>query len=283
MKIKTHIQFYTLILPIFFYFWSNSLMAQNVGQKTDSIVNYTDINGLKQGKWTKVYPNKKRAYIAYFKNNKLIGEYKRFYENGTLAMETNYDTNESGYAKIYYDDGILSAEGKYIKRNVKDGLWKYYGTDGRLVVEVNFTNGINNGTEIKYWKNGQILEKKTWENGKMIGVWSRYYSNGLTRFQIQYQDGKRTGKIQMFHPNGKMYVKGHYKNNLKEGNWVYYDPEGKVVRDTEFVNGIAKDEGEMSKKMIQKMKEWDSVKGLIPEPDEENMFKYDKLYGPLSK
>ncbi len=256
--------------------------AQNVGQK-DSIVNYTDINGFKQGKWTKVFANKQRAYIAYFKNNKLFGEYKRFYENGKLNLEVNYDDSESGYAKIYYDNGVLGAEGMYINRNVKDGLWKYYTVDGKKVVDINFDNGIPHGDEIKYWINGAKLEKKTWNHGKMVGVWSRYFSDGSFWFQMKYKEGKRDGAAQVFFPNGKMSVKGSYKNNLKHGRWIYYNKDGSIARDTEFINGVPTDEAEVDSMMTKKIKEWDKMKGLIPDPSEENMMNYDKLYGPLSK
>ena len=60
----------------------NAALSQNVGQKGDTLKNYTDINGLKQGYWQKKYYNGNIKYEVYFKNNKPIGEFKRFYESG---------------------------------------------------------------------------------------------------------------------------------------------------------------------------------------------------------
>ncbi len=269
-----------LVLSLFI---SNSILAQNVGQKGDTLINYKDINGLKHGKWTKKYKNGKVAYRATFKNDKLIGSYQRFYMSGKLSLNVVYDENESGYANLYYDNGVLGAEGQYINKNVKDGLWKYYGIDGRLVTTVEYKEGVLNGKEIKYWRNGNKLEQKTWTNGKMSGVWYRYYENGTDLLQAKMVDGKRHGGFQMFHKTGRLEVKGQYYNNLRVGRWVFYDKDDKIVRDTEYKNGIADDQEEYDSKLTKMVKAWEDMKGLIPDPSIDNMQRYDKTYGPLSK
>ena len=53
-------------------------------------LNVTDEDGLKQGKWTKVYPNGTMAYEVYFENDKPVGEYKRYHENGKLSSVLTY-------------------------------------------------------------------------------------------------------------------------------------------------------------------------------------------------
>jgi antitoxin component YwqK of YwqJK toxin-antitoxin module len=272
-----------LRLLILCLFISSSLLAQNVGQKGDTLINYKDINGLKHGKWTKKYKNGKTAYNATFKKDKLIGPYQRFYMSGKLSMEVDYDQNESGFAKLYYDNGVLGAEGQYINRNVKDGLWKYYGVDGRLATTVEYKNGVLNGKEIKYWKNGNKLEQKTWTEGKMTGVWYRYYENGKDQLQAKMENGVRQGGFLMFHNTGRLYIKGKYHNDIRVGQWVFYDRDDKIIRDTEYKNGVASDQKEYNDKATQMVKEWEEMKGLIPDPNIDNMFKYDKTYGPLSK
>lgn len=246
---------------------SNHAFSQNVGQTGDTLTNYKDINGFKQGKWSKKYKNGKIAYIANFKNDHLIGPYQRFYTNGKLRIEVVYDEKESGFAKLYYDNGVVGAEGQYINKNVKHGVWKYYGVDGRLATTVTYKNGVLDGKEIKYWRNGKMLEQKTWLNGKMTGVWYRYYENGEDKLQAKMVNGKRKGGFQMFHSTGRLYVKGKYNDDVRVGQWTFYDKEGQIVRDIEYTNGVASDQDEHDRKLTKMVKEWEDMKGLIPDPN----------------
>ncbi len=258
-------------------------VSQNIGQKGDSLVNYKDINGMKQGHWSKKYRNNRVAYIADFKNDKLIGKYQRFYRTGKLSLEVNYGQNESGPAKIYYDNKVLAAEGNYIHRNVKDGLWKFYGVDGRLVVEVTYSNGIKNGKETKFWKNGQKMEEKDWVDGKQDGVWAQWFENGKEKLKVRMISDKRNGLYYAYYPNGRYFMKGKYKENLKVGQWIYYDVDGNITRDTEFTNGVAADQDKIDAKTTKEIEEWEKMDGVIPDPNFDNMSKYDKTYGPKSK
>ena len=272
------------IIAIFiFSFLLSFSFAQNIGQKGDTLVNYTDINGLKQGKWKKQYKNGKTAYNANFKNDKLIGLYQRYYTSGKISLEVNYNDDEAGYAKIYYDDGILASEGKYIERNVRDSLWKFYSVDGALIIELNYTKGIPNGKELRYWRNGKIMEEKNWVNGKQNGLWAQYFENGRERLKTRMINDKRNGVYYVYYPNGNYYLKGKYKNNLRVGHWTFYDTYNNITRDTEYTNGIAADQDEIDAKTTKEIEEWDKMKGVIPNPNIENMLYYDKKYRPLSK
>ena len=271
------------IILLIFTLISFSTYAQNIGQKGDTLINYTDINGMKQGKWSKKYRNGKTAYRAFFKNDKLQGLYQRFFVSGKLGLEVYYDKNEAGPVKIYYDNGVLGAEGYYVNRNVKDSLWKFYSVDGKLVVETHYTKGLQNGKEIKYWRNGQIMEEKNWVNGKQEGLWAQYFENGGDRLRTKMVNNKRNGIYYIYFPNGKHYIEGRYKDNIRVGEWKYYDYDGKVVRDTEYHNGVADDQDEIDEKTAKEVEEWEQMKGLIPDPNIDNMFNYDKKYRPLSK
>ncbi len=273
---------YLLFLSFLIGFnWST--MAQNGTQTKDSLINYTDINGRKHGKWTKKYKSGKVAYEAFFKNDKLFGNYKRYYVSGKILMEVSYDEQESGYAKHYYDDGVLSAEGQYVKKNVKQGLWKYYGVDGILLKTINYQNGTHQGRTTTYWRNGKIAEEIDFVNDQMEGLWAQYFENGGTKMKCKMVSDKRNGLFYVNHPNGKLYMKGYYKDNLKIGPWEFYDDKGTVTRSTTFENGVAADQDQIDAETTKTILEYEEMKGKIPDPNEENMFNYQQLYGPISK
>ena len=144
---------------IILVFIATNLFSQNVGEKGDSLVNYTDINGNKQGFWKKTYKNGRLAYTANFVNDKLIGEYKRFYSVTSKPMlEIIYDKEQSGMAKLFWDTGKLMAFGKYINKNIKDSVWNFYGIDEKLMATVIYDKGIKNGLANKKLANFSCID-----------------------------------------------------------------------------------------------------------------------------
>lgn len=271
------------ILLLIFLFSIFVVNGQN--QKKDTtVINYTDINKLKQGKWTKPYESGKTAYIATFKNDKLVGLYQRFYPSGKLMLEIMYDKdgNESGPATLYYDNGEISAKGFYINRNVRDSTWYLYNTERYLVATINYKNGKRNGKEIYYWKNGQKCMEKDWVNGKEDGVWREYFENGNDRLKARMINGKRNGLFAVYYPNGRYFLKGYYKDNYREKHWTYYERDGKIRKELDYVHGHADNEDEIDRERTKEIMEWDKVK-TIPDPNIENMLFYEKKYRPLSK
>ncbi len=71
-----------------------------------------------------------------FKDNKPLGIFKRFDQNGVLKVEMLYKENSDKiYSKFYYPGGTLQAEGLYIGK-LKDSTWNYYSEDAYKINEV---------------------------------------------------------------------------------------------------------------------------------------------------
>lgn len=263
------------LIVILFLISIVSVMAQNVGQPgNDSIVNYTDIQGNKQGKWIRKYDKDKIAYMGYFKNNMLVGNYKRWYYSGALKAEINYNEEGSvGYAKLYWDNGKLMATGKYINQNVKDSIWQYYGTDGILMLKESYKNGVLDGNTVAYFRNGNRSKLAPYTNGKLNGIYKEYWEdNGITRLEIYYKDGVRYGAINVFYENGKPYLKGNYFCDLPHGKWIVYFKDGKIEKELDYYHGTLKNEDKYNEEFKQQMKKWEQMKGKIPEPTEEDFY-----------
>lgn len=223
-------------------------------------INQVDKNGLKQGKWTKVYSNGSTAYIAYFKNNKPIGELKRFHENGKLASFLKYDNEGEHATAIFYDDkGNKISEGKY-NRKLKNDKWTYF-KNGIKVKEENFKNDTLDGFQIIYFDNGQVYDKKKFKNGVQVGIWEKFYKNGQINMKSFLVNGLMHGAMIRYYKSGMTEVKGSYKNDLKDGIWTFYDEQGKVLDTIEYINGkdvneeaVEKSESDAYKQNIMKSK-----------------------------
>ncbi len=264
----------TLIIIVIMVSLSNFGWSQNIGQKGDSLRNYTDINGNKQGYWEKKYKNGNLAYQATFRNNKLIGTYKRYYENGQLFALIKYPENPDSLASVTYfwDDGKLLAKGHFIEQKLKEGHWIYYNTQELKSAEIDYDHGIINGTKIIYYHSGKPSYKVTYKNGKKNGVEIRYYDNGEKETEQQVVNDKFEGKIYIYYPSGKFKITGSYKNNLKDGKWTFYSSSGNIDHTIIYHQGIAENQDELDKKFTKQVEEWEKQKGKIPEPSEDMFF-----------
>lgn len=257
--------------------------AQNVGQNagdTTKLINYTDIQGNRQGKWHRKYASGKTAFTGYFVMNKLIGEYKRYYESGVLKAVINYNkTGSVGYAVLYWDKKKRMADGKYINQNIKDSIWNYYGTDGVLKAQESYNSGIRNGAVKSFYPNGKQLTVINYKEGKKDGVWKTFYEDGKVRFETKHINDKRDGPFNVYFESGSVYLKGRYKNDFPDGKWIMYNADGTIWKEMEYVNGKLVNEEKYNEEFKKQMKEWEGMKGKIPEPNEGDFYKGGKSKG----
>jgi len=259
-------------LIISFILLSLNLFSQNIGQHGDTILNYIDINGNKQGHWKKNYQNGNIGYEANFKNNKLVGEYKRYYEVGSIKTIIKYDkTGDKGKAVFYWDDGTKMAVGNYVNQNIKDSIWNYYATDGVLIMQEIYKNGKKNGISKKFWRNGKTSQEVPFENDIINGAYREYYESGQKLIETLYKKGKNDGLFYRYYESNRVAIKGYYKNNVMDGKWQYFDNEGKLIQEIIYKDGKPINEKEINEQFKNQIKEWEKNKGQFSEPNS-NMF-----------
>lgn len=241
--------------------------SQNVGRKGDSLSNYVDINGMKQGYWLKQDENGNNVFEGTFKNNEPIGLFKKFHPNGVVKAEMNFDKYDQKKVnvKMFDSSGELSAEGAYYDKK-KEGLWKFYGQQEKLIAEETYTKGVLNGVSKNYYKSGGIQEIKMFKNGLMHGEWKWFYENGKPRLSANHTNGKRSGAFYIFYESGFYYIKGAYKDDYKDGDWYIYDEKGSQIVNYHFTQGVADNQDELDRKVTEELKEMESKKGLFKEP-----------------
>ncbi len=244
-------------------------IAQNVGQKGDTIVNYTDINGHKQGHWTKEYENGTVAYDGHFKDDKPVGVWKRYHDNGKKQAILNYSEDGTCAAQIFYINGKIAADGFYIDQK-KDGLWKYYTVKKIVLFEENYKNGELNGRSKKYYLNGNVCEEIEWKDGTRNGIWKKYFSDGTLQLQTLHEMNIRTGPFYIYHSNGRTEIDGKYLNDLRAGTWKHYDRDGKFLYEIVYKNGRAVNRDELEAKEQEEFKKIEMMKGRIPDPQDFN-------------
>jgi antitoxin component YwqK of YwqJK toxin-antitoxin module len=251
----------TILILIFLMLCSTSFP-----QTTDSI-NKTDKNGMKQGHWIKKYPDGHVQYNGYFKDNKPVGIFKRYYENDTInsVLEFSNDSREA-VASVYHSNGFIASRGKYVNQ-LKEGKWKFFSSKirGYLVCEEEYKANILNGPSLKYYPDSALAEKVFYINDLRNGEWLQYFPGGKICLKANYIQGKLQGSFTVFFSNGTTEYVGHYKEDVRDGIWKIYKSDGSLKYNIKYVDGIA----ENTEKYKQESDFLDSLeknKGKIADP-----------------
>lgn len=239
--------------------------GQNVGQKGDEIKNYTDINGMKQGPWEVKYPNGQIAYVGYFKNNKPVGKFTRYYESGKLFSEAYfYDNSKYSSVKMYNTAERVIGRGRYCDQN-KDSIWIFYLDNGMQIAQEEYNNGILHGiSKTFYYPSGNLHEIIPYKDGKKHGLYEKYYSDGRIRMRATYCDGLMCDTMKLYYPSGRIESEIPYKNDLRNGVEINYSESGKVTSTIPYDNGRCTDPA-IELKKSKELEEIEKLKGTFPD------------------
>jgi len=199
-------------------------------------INQTDSQGRKQGFWQKRSATGKLVYEGTFKDDRPVGEMKRYHPGGVLKASMIYTTgSDTSSATLYDEKGKLAAKGKYIEQK-RVGEWSYYA-DGRMVSSEVYENDLKSGVAKTYYQTGELLEQSNWKNNFQDGLYTAYEKSGKKYLECMYQQGKREGWSVSFYPSGEMETEVFYKNNLPHGDCKHYDEQGKSDYTLKYENG----------------------------------------------
>lgn len=208
---------------------SGSIVAQNT-------VNQVDAQGRKQGFWTKKDTEGKLVYQATFKDDKPVGEMKRFHPNGKLKAVMNFaEGTEESEAQLFDERGKLIARGKYSGQR-KLGEWTYL-LDSKVVSTETYMNGQKNGTSKRFYKTGELLEESNWQNDKLNGIYRTYFQDGKAFLECNYSQGLRNGSFKTWFPNGTLELDAIYTNDARDKDWKYFSEIGELLYTLKFQLG----------------------------------------------
>lgn len=138
-------------------------------------------------------------------------------------------TDSGVVAKDYYvANGQLQMSGKYadFNRNIKNGHFTYYYTDGSIAREGAFEADQRIGVWKTYYPNGQLKSLLYFLNNRVAGTGKYWYSNGQLADSIY--TNKDTLMMISWFSNGKVLAAGaiHQNTKMPVYNWVYFRKDG---------------------------------------------------------
>jgi len=195
--------------------------------------NVTDSEGRKQGPWMKKYPDGKIMYEGTFKDDKPVGIFKRYSENGILMSELTYsEKKEEAAALFFHPDGSKAAEGIYVGRK-KECLWKFWSATqpSYLISEEIYLEDLRHGLSRKYYPDSTLAETVTWNYGDRTGEWLQYYPDGSICLRAEYMAGKLEGPFSYY----------HHKEDNRCGDWMIFNENGSLKQIIVYKDGVPAD------------------------------------------
>jgi antitoxin component YwqK of YwqJK toxin-antitoxin module len=192
---------------------SNSNYKSKITYKVGEIVIINDYDmNLSNVCSTGIHYFKTIECAYYFDNEKkCIGNYKKWFNDGTLCKQCYYDQNNNliGDYNEWFDNGNYKK-----KCNYKDGLL--------------------NGEYKEWYRSSFFLYRcitSTYLNGNLEGTFYMWYEKGnYLWLKCEYQNGQLNGAYQKFHPNGKIWINANYVNGVRK-KFTEYTKNGKILFD----------------------------------------------------
>lgn len=217
-----------LIICIFLLL-SGSIIAQDT-------INQVDTQGRKQGFWTKKDLHGKLLYQATFKDDKPVGEMKRFHPNGKIKAVLYFiEESELSDVKLFDGAGRQVAQGKYLGQE-KTGEWSFF-KDSKVVSSENYVNGKKNGVSKRWYTTGELLEESTWKDDKLDGIYRSYFQDGKLYQESNYVQGQRSGPFKTWFSDGTLELDGFYMSDVRHKDWLYYDNSGVLLYALKYNQG----------------------------------------------
>jgi len=197
--------------------------------------------------------------ITYYKDGKLEGPYKKYYNSGVLKTEGAYhagnqegdwkqyhpngqlkstqhfvnDKAEGPY-KEYYDDGTLNTD-MLVKGGKMDGDAKYYDYDGKLYSIFSYAKG--HFQKVQYFdKKGGVISTTLRKSGPIDVI--QYFPDGSKKSQATYNEKENIiGTQTFYYPSGRVMETDEYVDGDMQGYSIGYYPNGAKKLENHYAEG----------------------------------------------
>lgn len=170
-----------------------------------------------------------------FKNGIKDGLSRGWYEKGKLKYEHNYTSGIlNGLSKSWYINGQLSYKQEY-KEGKPFGILKRWYEDGKLMYETEFLNGT--GVDRTFWGNGNLYLEVNYNEGIIDGSYKTWYSSGEMFEEKNFKKGVLDGLHKVWGKNGIQEFELHFKNGMPDGKLKRWYEDGELMYEADFVLG----------------------------------------------
>jgi uncharacterized protein len=161
--------------------------------------------------------------------------------------DTSFNFRDSNGLRQGYFKIMMTGNGKtylyaieFYTNDKKNGMCKYFFSNGLIASESNFKNDTLHGLSKIYREYGGIRYEENFKDGRTSGF-KRYYSvDGLLVEEQEFKDGIETGIYRLYSDAQRVVVESFYIAGLENGIRRVYSNNKKheLIREFDFKNGI---------------------------------------------
>lgn len=166
------------------------------------------------------------VFEKYDDSQFLTGEYKEYYESGTLKKVCTYKNGcQNGQCIEYYENGGINIISTMEAVHFPSQPYKNF-----------YERAI--GVKEEFYKNGQLESRKKFKSINLSEVITEFTDSGrLKRSDYKYLQYVKDGLYKSYHYDGKVKEEFEYKNGDKSGVWKEYFEDGKIKSESEYKDG----------------------------------------------
>lgn len=130
----------TLLVVLSFACTQKKVVESSYENGKPRVVKYYDKkgDGLSLEREVVYYENQQKKMEGSYKDMQRNGQWKAWYEDGTIWSEGEYkDGKRNGMGIAYHENGKKYIEGMY-RDDARTGIWTFYDTSGVKIKEINF-------------------------------------------------------------------------------------------------------------------------------------------------
>ncbi len=188
-------------------------------------------NGKKEGLWTWWYENGQKRQEGIYLNGKKEGHYSKWNQDGQVISVISYDKNGGFWEEP--DPAGFYEESKM--KNMKDGLFRKYWSNGNLRYEWEYKDGKRADGESKGWyESGQLKQVTNWKNGKENGLHTQYYENGVKHKEYTFTNGTQNGMKRNWYESGQIEEEVYLTRSKKNGKKINWHKNGQKKEESYF-------------------------------------------------
>ena len=100
--------------------------------------------------------------------------------------------------------------------------------NGDTALLQSYFNGVEEGTQKKWYPNKQLAEERFYINGKKEGFHKAWWPDGKEKYIFETSNDKYQGEFKSWYPSGILEKFFHYKNGQEEGSQRLWWDNGSV-------------------------------------------------------